>query len=167
MAAGLCALLLGACGDVAFKRGAQGDDFQQASTACRQKTVGEAAYRQCLRDGGWAVLDALSLPALPAAPGAEKPAQADQTGQTASSAASGSEAQPPVAITASDLSANDSQQRIRVGSWWKFGAGSHQLQADRVYCRDQLGAQDAGSSDQEVTRGMAACMRQRGWQAMP
>jgi len=63
--------------------------------------------------------------------------------------------------------AADPLELIAIGSWWKTGASPNALLDDSEQCVVELGEGHQTQNDISlVTRGLAVCMRGKGWFAL-
>lgn len=173
----LALLLTTGCAEVGFKRGAMPGDLSADEASCRAETADAGAYRACLRERGWYV----AAPAAP--PRAAPPATGDASPATTSSAppagadldggAPGPAILPPAAPSTSTAAPTstttsaDITDSIAVRSWWKLGASAADLDTDIETCVAALGAAHRPiPGTGQVTVGLDACLRERGWRGM-
>lgn len=149
----LCAaVLLSACGELAYKRGAGADAFQAAQAACRDDAAGMQA---CMARLGWTrvELDRLN-PGVSVMPQLDNRAPA----RTAAEEDARLDALPPGAALA-------------IASWWKFGGGPEDLVAAQRDCARRLGVAHplplaADGVSQWADSAYLQCMRQAGWRGL-
>jgi len=155
-------LLLAACGEISYKRGASAGDLAQAKLECSASSA-PAAIEACLETKGWLVAD-MGKDALlnEADPVIQATYQGDQRTPTVSNKPSempkpgGTPTQP-----------KDPMDVFVINSWWKAGQGPQALQADSAACVAELGqAHQPDASYQKATRGLLRCMRKHGWYAL-
>lgn len=145
----VCVLLLSACGELSFKRGAGADAFRESQQACHG---GSVPYADCMAQQGWTVVDMGALnPGLSVAPVADN----RQAGASKGEVTAALNALAPDAV-------------VTVASWWKFGANVDGLRAALKDCARQLGLPQeivAGSDGKgyRVTGAQLRCMGQAGW----
>ncbi len=158
LVAGLASLC--GCGEVAFKRGGGGADALAAARAsCRAENPDAGAVHACLLRQGWHVVD-LAPDAAPAA--AAAPAVTPAPRQAAPGV---SAAQPapiaPVTETAAPAG------NISVGSWFKFGGGSGELNDAVAACVAVLGPDNQPAAGYHlVTAALYKCLGTHGWHGL-
>ena len=175
----LLCLLLSACGELSYKRGATSADLENARKNCQQEQA-SVATETCLQNSGWTVqkLDSMEVfeeivlkkpteaPATTNAP----VVTAETSALIANNAEKSTENINPVAVEASALkptiSPSDPLDTFVVGAWWKFGASADRFRADSNSCVSTLGeAHKPNASTQTATAGFIVCMREKGWKA--
>lgn len=158
----LASLLLGGCGEFAYKRGASSSDLEAAKKSCREKGPDLAALEQCMSDRGWIVQN-LSRMALDADPVVEASViPSDRRIENAANATPGA-TQPATAVKKTP----EMTDTFKVSSWWKIGGGAAELKADTEACVAKLGeAHRPDSQTQSVTRGLLLCMKDKGWSGL-
>ena len=159
----LTALLLGGCGELAYKRGASSSDLDAAKKSCREKGSDPAAVEQCMADRGWVVQNLSRMEPLVADPVAEASViPSDHRIENAASVTTS--ATPPA--TAAKITPEMSDT-FKVSSWWKTGSGAASLNADTEACVAKLGeAHRPDSQTQTATRGLLLCMKDKGWSGL-
>jgi hypothetical protein len=150
----LTMMTLSGCGEFAYKTGAGADALAPDKATCRQAG---GDYQKCMHDKGWTIAelgDDTPSPAPVASPGATA-IQPPLPGT------------PPVATPAGALPAPvvDQMAPVKTTAWVKFGAGSPH--DDIETCVATLGPGYAPDTvNKTVTRGLLACMRQKGWRGL-
>ncbi len=162
----LAALLLGGCGEFAYKRGASSSDLEAAKQSCREKGPDPVAIEQCMSDRGWVVHNLSRTGPLEADPVVEASViPSDRRIENAASATPGP-TQPATAATAVKRTP-EMTDTFKVSSWWKIGGGAADLKADTEACVAKLGeAHRPDSQTQSVTRGLLLCMKDKGWSGL-
>lgn len=145
----ICFVVLSACGELSFKRGAGADAFRDAQQSCQR---GSTPYADCMAQQGWTLVDMGALnPSLSVTPVADN----RQAGASRGEVTATFNALAPDAI-------------VTVASWWKFGANADGLRAALIDCARQLGLPQelvSGSDGKgyRVTGAQLRCMGQAGW----
>ena len=176
----LLCLLLSACGELSYKRGATSADLENARKNCQQEQA-SVATETCLQNSGWTVqkLDSMEVfeeivlkKPTEAPTSANAPvAEAVVTTPIANIAEKSTENINQVAaVEASPLkptiSPSDPLDTFVVSAWWKFGASADRFRADSNSCVSTLGeAHKPNASTQTATAGFIVCMREKGWKA--
>lgn len=159
----LAALLLGGCGELAYKRGASSSDLEADKKSCREKGPDPAAVEQCMADRGWAVQNLSRMQPLDADPVVEASViPGYRRIENAASATPGGA--PPATAVKKTPEMTDT---FKVSSWWKTGSGPASLNADTEACVAKLGeAHRPDSQTQTATRGLLLCMKDMGWSGL-
>lgn len=159
----LAALLLGGCGELAYKRGASSSDLQAAKKSCREKGPDPAAIEQCMADHGWVVQNLSRMDPLDADPVVEASViPSDRRIENAASAMPGA-VQPATTVKRTPQMTDT----FTVSSWWKTGSGAASLKTDTEACVAKLGeAHRPDSQTQSATRGLLLCMKEKGWSGL-
>ncbi len=166
----LSSLLLGACGQFSYKRGAGAAELNQAQQTCQAGVADRATVEQCLEKNGWVVknLDDFDPVAtiMPTTDnrGSIDSAPADKEAPAAPVASSGSAT--PAASAPAKKPANIMDE-FKISSWWKLGGTTAQLNTALDECVAKLGeAHKPDSANQKATRGLLLCMREGGWHGL-
>ena len=159
----LLALLLGGCGELAYKRGATASDLEAAKKSCREIRSDPAAVEQCMADRGWVVQNLSRIEPLDTAPVVEASViPSDRRIDNAASATHGA-VQPATAMKRTP----EMTDTFKVSSWWKTGSGAASLNTDTEACVAKLGeAHRPDSQTQSATRGLLLCMKDKGWSGL-
>jgi hypothetical protein len=159
----LAALLLGGCGELAYKRGASSSDLEAAKKSCREKGPDTAAVERCMADRGWAVHNLSRMEPLDADPVVEASViPSNRRIENAASTTPGA-VQPATAVKRTP----EMTDTFKVSSWWKTGSGAASLKADTDACVDKLGeAHRPNPETLSVTRGLLLCMKDKGWSGL-
>lgn len=163
-------LLLSACGQFAYKRGASAVELSRAQQTCQTGATDKAAVEQCLEKNGWLVknLDDFD-PVATIVPTTDNrgaignvPVEKETpAGQDASS----SQAAP--ATSAPAKKPVDVLDEFKISSWWKLGGTTAQLNTALDECVTKLGdAHKPDPANQRATRGLLLCMRESGWHGL-
>ena len=159
----LVAVLLGGCGEFAYKRGATASDLAAAKNSCQASAPDPAAMEQCLADNGWVVQKLDRMEPLDADPVIEATAlRSDRRIENPVSAAPGA-TQPASAVRRTP----EMTDTFKVNSWWKIGSGAASLKADTDACVAKLGeAHRPNPETLSATRGLLLCMKDKGWSGL-
>jgi hypothetical protein len=143
-------LTLTACGgEFSYKRGATVADFKQSKSSCEESASSQTEIDACLAADGWLVVD-IDKPLSPV----PMPVDPDDPESIAE--------QADVAVAAPDP-----LDEVKVGAWFKLGASSNQLMADRDKCVAELGeAHQSKHNMTLVTRGLISCMSELRWHVL-
>jgi hypothetical protein len=148
---------LGGCGEVAFKRGSGADALAADHASCCAKNSDAGAVRACLSQKGWHVADL----GPDAAPAAAAPSVAPAPLPAASLPKA-----PPAPIVPVTQSAAPGG-KISVGSWFKFGGGSGELNDAIAACVAVLGpANQPAAGYHLVTAALYKCLGTHGWHGL-
>ena len=159
----LTMLALSGCGEFAYKTGAGADALAADKAACQQAG---GDHQTCLHDKGWMISnlsgdDVLPAPTATASPAVGQPASPEAM-PAAVLATPGVTAPAPVQSAATPA---DPMTSVKMTTWIKFGAGSPN--DDIASCVATLGPGNAPDTvGKTVTRGLLACMRQKGWRGL-
>jgi hypothetical protein len=167
---------LTACGEFAYKRGASATDLQQAKKEC-SSISNEQKAAECLEAKGWSVnnLDDSDLFAI----ASYSDSNPNQTPNKTSSIeniepverakpTSNEEVNKEVQeVNAVTKKAPNPLDKYKINSWWKMGSNGHSLETAINECVSTLGeAHRPDSKTQLATRGLAVCMREKGWRGL-
>jgi hypothetical protein len=167
----LACLLLSACGEFSYKRGATAADLEKSRDACKANGMSDDAVKKCLEDQGWFVHDLSDMdPVAVLMPNEDNRSSGSQGDVAAAAAATMVESGTP-ASTASTTPAGapaapvkSMTDKFKVTSWWKRGAGRTELADATNQCVAELGEEHRPDPvTQYTTRGLLICMRKSGW----
>ncbi|MDX1915288.1 MAG: hypothetical protein SFU55_06860 [Methylophilus sp.] len=165
-------LLLNACGEFSYKRGASATDLQKTKQIC-QKAVNGETVEQCLKKNGWVVqkLDNLSDIDLFATASITNDNRSTDGAKSIETSAASSEASTPNNTLTSKSPSNAPEPKptdlYSISSWWKMGGSDSKLKADISQCVDTLGEDHKPDiAAQKYTRALVICMHQKGWTAL-
>ncbi len=161
-------LLLGGCGEVAFKTGAGADALKADQLTCRQTSAGPAAYKACMNDKGWAIAEldggpsSTYIPPMATQPGV--PSAATTGASAPMSPAETPWMKPPAAATPA-AQPTDPMTAVPVTAWFKFGGNNPK---DAIAsCVATLGpAHQPDTLHKTVTVALLSCMRDHGWRGV-
>ena len=168
----LTTLLLSACGELAYKRGASASDLENTRKSCKAKDAGPEAVQKCMAADGWVVQNLDS-----ADPIATMQSEADPV-IDASVTEDNRQFNNPTASTKTNTGKEskdsteikkpaDPLDTFKIGSWWKFGADAANLKNSIESCVTTLGvAHQPNSQSKIVTRGLLLCMKEKGWHGL-
>jgi hypothetical protein len=166
-------LLLNACGEFSYKRGASGADFANTKQLCQKESNGETAD-ECLKKNGWVVqkLDALEdIDLFATASITNDNRSTDGSKGTSKSASSTETATQETSIESDKQPVSVTKPKptdiYSIGSWWKIGGDDNKLKANMSECTESLGTDhqpDIGA--QKYTRAFVICMHNKGWTAL-
>jgi hypothetical protein len=171
---------LTACGEFAYKRGASATDLQQAKKEC-SSISNEQKAADCLEAKGWSVnnLDDSDLFAI----ASYSESNPNQTPNKTTSLENIEPAEPakPTPYEESKEVVNKEVKEVntvakkapnpldkyKINSWWKMGSNGQSLETAINECVSTLGeAHRPDSKTQLATRGLAVCMREKGWRGL-
>jgi hypothetical protein len=160
-------LMLGGCGEFAYKTGAGADALAADKAACQQAG---GDYRACMHDKGWTIADlggdVVRPPVAPPPPMTATPTAAAPDGSAPMAAAPSA----PGAVLSSAPAAPaaapaDPMAPVRMTAWVRFGGGGPQ--DDIAACVASLGPAHAPDTvNHTVTRALLACMKEKGWRGL-
>lgn len=168
-----CALLLNACGELAYKRGASANDLDASKKACLAKNMQPDAVKKCMEDQGWVVQSLGGDDALEAQEAIQPNASAEQkqTDKTTTAAVKNTDSDklkvsekpfPPI-----KTKVKDPMDVLKISSWWKLGSGADNLKTATDECVKNLGlAHQPDNKTHQVTRGFLLCMSEKGWSGL-
>ncbi len=172
----LVALLLGGCGEFAYKRGANMSDFETAKQACQARTSEPAAVEKCMTDNGWTVQSLGKMEPMDTDPVVDVSVvpsnQRIENAATTASEKHVTEDPAPVSPgsgqpTEAANKPSDMMDTFKVSSWWKAGSNADNLKTDTSECVAKLGeSHRPNNQTQEVTQGLLLCMKEKGWSAL-
>jgi hypothetical protein len=164
-------LILNACGEFSYKRGASATDLHNTKQACQNTNNGETT-EECLKRNGWTVqkLDDISDMDLFATASITQDNRAPSSEENKKTLAVSNE-------TTSQNSTIESEKKITpepkptdiysISSWWKIGGGDPQLKADIAQCVNTLGDEyKPDIAAQKYSRALVICMHHKGWTAL-
>jgi hypothetical protein len=162
-------LSLNACGQVAFKRGEGAGQLAADRAACRIANPYPAAVHACLVKKGWQVADLSELkPSVAGQVIMSAPLKA-QTGASSPATIMQSDVlKDPPALAQPSLMAQPSSmpdEKLRVGSWWKYGAGGDLTESAEA-CAASLKQAMPEPGYHVVTRAFYGCMGTHGWHGL-
>lgn len=151
------ALILSACGELSYKRGANANDFQQQKNNCSTDNKTDIDVELCIENSGWLV----GWLVVNTGKSLFVEATADERIIDAATEQVDPDRSEPVQKVIDPL------ELIAIGSWWKTGAASSALMADSEQCAVDLSECHQPQNNMSlVTRGLIDCMRDNGWFAL-
>ena len=165
----LTVLLLSACGEFAYKRGASVSDLNATKKACLAKNADKAAVEKCMAGDGWTVQNfdsAEPIDTMQSEPDPVIEATVTEDNRVI--------AKPKItnnpsgeAIAPAEKKPADPMDTFKIGSWWKLGGGADNLKGSIAECVKTLGeAHQPDSQTKKVTRGLLLCMKEKGWHGL-
>ncbi|MDP2101829.1 MAG: hypothetical protein Q8J59_07175 [Methylotenera sp.] len=179
------ALLMSACGEVSYKRGATVRDLEQAKKSCA-KEGDESAQLECLRQQGWMISPANDIDLFAQASVTENqshakpvPVSDEMATESSTFAPSPTPAQLSVELKAVAQKDNvikpktpqaapvNDNTKYKISSWWKLGGSAEMMKKDMGTCAATLGAEHQPDTIAQLfTRGFVVCMYQQGWKGL-
>lgn len=168
------ALLVSACGEFAYKRGASSSDLENAKKSCKAKDPDPVALEKCMADNGWTIQNLSKMEPIDADPVIEATViPSNQRIENASSAPNNKKS-PGEHVLSSTMPPTQPAKKMpdmldtfKVSSWWKAGSGADSLKADTEACVAKLGeAHRPNIQTQSATRGLLLCMKEKGWSGL-
>lgn len=167
----LAPLLLLACGEIAYKRGASANDLDKTRKACAAKDSTKTAIEKCMIDNGWAFQNLESSELISNMQNEPEPIIAKSITK------SNSHEEIPIITknvtgdrtvnTPGNMKPTDPMETFKIGSWWKLGGGSVNLKLSIQECVTTLGeAYQPDPQTKKVTRGLLQCMKSKGWHGL-
>lgn len=171
-----CVLLASGCGELAYKRGGNSSDLEDAKKACKAKTSAAQAFKKCMADSGWTVQNLSTLEPMEADPVVEASSLSSdrRIENSAGTATVKQSAEDPVYVSPGEAQPTTIRKRnpdmmdtFKVSSWWKAGGGAEGLKADTGDCVAKLGEPHRPDTQtQYTTRGLLLCMKEKGWSGL-
>lgn len=175
-------MLITACGELSYKRGANVAQLENTRQACQAKGNSDAVEK-CMEDNGWAIqkLDSFEIfTESELKTDNQNEAQITEANSDLSNekAEKTSASQMPVADKPQTSAKTNAQPKVKaktsnpldtyvVSSWWKTGVKPDAFKTDSNMCVDQLGeAHKPVGKTQTVTVGFINCMNTKGWKAL-
>ena len=186
-------ILVTACGEFSYKRGATVTQLENTRQSCQAKGSADAV-KKCMEDKGWTIqqLDSFEIFTVnePDSDEQKEVVAAENSSELSAENAQQSEATQAVVahkqqkIESSTKSSvkPDSKTSIKsktkvassnpldtyvVSSWWKSGVRPDAFQVDSNMCVEKLGeAHKPIGKTQTVTVGFISCMNEKGWKAL-
>lgn len=168
----LASLLLVACGEIAYKRGASANDLDKTRKACAAKDSTKTAIEKCMTDNGWVVHNLENSEPIATMqnepdPVAEARITTDNRQTVKPSITSKNVTSDKAVNTPGNKKPADPMDEFKIGSWWKLGGGSGNLNLSIQECVTTLGeAYQPDSQTKKVTRGLLLCMKGKGWHGL-
>lgn len=166
-------LMLNACGEFSYKRGASAADLQNTKQVCQNDQNGETV-EECLKKNGWVVqkLDALEDIDLFAT------ASITNDNRVADGGKSVEKTLPSIETVTQDKPIESDKKTVNptqpkptdiysISSWWKIGGSDSKLKSDMSECADTLGVDHQPDvAAQKYTRAFVICLHNKGWTAL-
>lgn len=167
----LASLLLVACGEIAYKRGASANDLDKTRTACAAKDSTKTAIEKCMKENGWVVQnlensEPISTMQNESDPFIEESITTDNRHTEVPNISKNVTGDKTV-NTPGNKKPADPMDTFKIGSWWKLGGGSGNLKLSIQECITTLGeAYQPDPQTKRVTRGLLLCMKGKGWHGL-
>ena len=177
-------LLLSACGEFAYKRGASRNDLENAKSMCATQGGSQASIEKCMEDNGWLVqqlnqgdpeIDPIMEPSVTtdnrgpdtaARSNKLRASSLEEKSTTSHEPASGNEKHVLPVQTQIKKQA-DPMDTFKVSSWWKIGSGADSLKLAINECVSILGEKHRPDDKTQIaTRGLLVCMNGKGWRGL-
>ena len=168
----LASLLLAACGEIAYKRGASASDLDKTKKACVAQDSSKTAVEKCMADNGWVVQNLESSEPIATMQNEPDPViEASVTTdnrQTKKLGISSNNVTGNKAVnTPENKKPANPMDTFKIGSWWKLGGDAGNLKSSIQECVTTLGeAFQPESQTKKVTRGLLLCMKDKGWHGL-
>ena len=176
----MMSLLLSACGEFAYKRGASRNDLESAKSMCAARGGNQASIEKCLGDNGWLVqqlnqgdpeIDPIMEPSVTkdnrsadTTTLSNKPLKEHSPNQ--SNPATGAE-ENTAPVQTLIKKPSDPMDTFKVSSWWKIGGGADSLKLAINECVSMLGESHRPDDKTQIaTRGLLVCMNGKGWRGL-
>jgi hypothetical protein len=165
-------LSLGACGELAYKRGASASDLASTRKSCMAKDSATEAVKKCMSENGWVVQNLDNAepiatmqnepdPVIDASVTEDNRQFKNPTASTKISTINPLNTSPVIKKPA------DPMDTFKIGSWWKLGADADNLKNSINSCVMTLGkAHQPDPQTKQVTRGLLMCMKEKGWHGL-
>lgn len=165
----MATLLLSACGELAYKRGATANDLTATKKSCASIDPTKEAVQKCMADKGWSVqnLDVAEPIALmqtepdPVIEAIENTDNRQTSKPLVSSKTASTDKLAPQKKSA------DPMDMFKISSWWKLGGSPDNLKSSTQECVNSLGeAHEPDMQSKNVTRALLLCMQKRDWHGL-
>ncbi|MDI1298465.1 hypothetical protein [Methylotenera sp.] len=168
----LTALLLSACGELAYKRGATANDLASMKKTCATKDSAKEAVAKCMSDNGWTVQN-LDV----ADPIASMQSEADPVIEATEDKDNRQTAKPQLVSKPNTTNTENSvpqeskpadpMDTFKISSWWKLGGSPDNLKSSIQECVKSVGeAHEPNVQSKKVTRGLLLCMQKKDWHGL-
>jgi hypothetical protein len=168
----LAVLLLSACGELAYKRGATANDLATMKRSCSSKDASKEAVAKCMSDNGWAVRNLDS-----SEPIASMQNEPDPVIEATENKDNRQIARPEVISKPNTTNIEnpahqerkpaDPMDTFKISSWWKLGGSPDNLKSSIQECVQSLGeANEPNTQSKKVTRGLLLCMQKKDWHGL-
>jgi len=168
----LTALLLSACGELAYKRGATANDLEAMKKTCTSKDSSKEAVAKCMTDNGWTVQNLDE-----AEPIASMQNEPDPVIEASENKDNRQTAKPTVVSKPNTANVEisspekkkpaDPMDTFKISSWWKLGGSPDNLKSSIQECVQSLGnAHEPNVESKKVTRGLLLCMQKKDWHGL-
>lgn len=176
-------ILVTACGEFSYKRGASVAQLENTRQSCQAKST-DIAIEKCMEDNGWTIqqLDSFEIftEAEPKNDEQSEVVAAENTSELSTeNAQKTSDSQAVVADKPQRSNiTNTSKTKTKttpsnlldtyvVSSWWKTGVKPDAFKMDSNMCVEKLGeAHKPEGKTQTVTVGFITCINEKGWKAL-
>ncbi|MDI1309354.1 MAG: hypothetical protein PSV17_07960 [Methylotenera sp.] len=165
----LTALLLSACSEIAYKRGATASDLAAMKKNCTAKDSTKEAIAKCMADNGWTIQNLDGEETI-----ASMQNEPDPVIEATENADNRQIGKPVVATKTTSTEKSFSQKKLtdpmdmfQISSWWKLGGSPDNLKSSIQECVNSLGeAHEPGIQSKKVTRGLLLCMQKKDWHGL-
>lgn len=164
----LALLMLGACGELSYKRGANAHDLAQTKKHCMAKNSASMEINNCMIENGWTVQNLAETEPLDSELVAESFINPDNRQIiTRPPAAASSTPYDQAALQPTQKKIAQPTDIFIISSWWKLGSNADQLKSAIDACTGTLGeAHRPNQKTRAVTRSLLSCMKDRSWRGL-
>lgn len=168
----MTALLLSACGELAYKRGATANDLAAMKKNCTSKDAVKEAVAKCMSDNGWSVQsldnsEPIALMQNEPDPVIEASERKDNRQIARPEAANKANTASIEASAPQERKPADPTDTFKISSWWKLGGSPDNLKSSTQECVTSLGeAHEPNVQSKKVTRGLLLCMQKKDWHGL-
>jgi len=183
-------ILVTACGEFSYKRGATVTQLENTRQSCQAKGSADAV-KKCMEDKGWTIqqLDSFEIFTENEPDGEEQNEMvaaentrdltienAQKNGTTETVVADKQQSATHASVKPNSKTSIKSKTKVApsnpldtyvVSSWWKSGVRPDAFQVDSNRCVEKLGESHKPiGKTQTVTVGFISCMNEKGWKAL-
>lgn len=174
-------IVLTACGEFSYKRGASVAQLENTRQSCQAKNT-DIAIEKCMENNGWTIqkLDSFEI-FTEAEPKVDEQSElqaadntsdlsienAQKTGDSQAVVANKPKRPNNTNTSKTKTASSNPLDTHVVSSWWKTGVKPDAFKTDSDMCVEKLGeAHKPEGKTQTVTVGFITCMNEKGWKAL-
>jgi hypothetical protein len=172
----LSLLMLTACGEVSFKRGAGPDQYARDKLLCQKNNTQGDQVQKCMEDSGWSVakLDKIDLDLVAVAHPEDNQRtviKKDEVSSKSDAVKTNSEINQAKNKQSSSSTPNQEEtivnKNFKISSWWKMGGSDDQSKSAIKACSAELNETPIVDSNYKVySRDFLICMKKAGWSGL-
>ncbi len=169
-------LILTACGEVSFKRGAGPDQYARDKSLCQKNNTQGDQVQKCMEGSGWSVakLDKIDLDLVAVAHPEDNQRtviKKDEDNSKSETVKTNPEINQPKSKESSTSLSNKEEtivnKNFKISSWWKMGGSDDQSKSAIKACSAELNETPIVDSNYKVySRDFLICMKKAGWSGL-